>query len=80
MIINVENVEKIEKALKDQINLIDDVLTRYTDDEIGQEQKQKYEEMTQADKISLLTNTLLTCSSYEDFETDIVINFDYNNY
>lgn len=80
MIILENNIKQIEEDLQKQIELVDDVLTRYTDDEIGQEQKQKYEEMQPTDKISLLTNTLLTCSSYEDFETDLIINFDYNNY
>ena len=80
MIILENNIKQIEEDLQKQIDLVDDVLTRYTDDETGQEQKQKYEEMQPTDKISLLTNTLLTCSSYEDFETDLIINFDYNNY
>ena len=46
----------------------------------GEAQKAKYNKMLISDKINLLTNTLLNCASYDDFEADIVINFDYNNY
>lgn len=71
---------KLDKALEDQVLSVDNVLIRYTDDEVGANQKQKYIDMTMEDKISLLTNTLISCSSWEDFETDLVINFDYGNY
>lgn len=76
MIIN----EKIENALQNQVYIIDDILTRYVNDEAGEAQKAKYNKMLISDKINLLTNTLLNCASYDDFEADIVINFDYNNY
>lgn len=72
--------EKIEKALYKQVEIIDEMLTRYTEDEAGQDQKTKYKKMMLSDKINLLTNTLFTCSNWCDFETDIIINFDYNNY
>lgn len=72
--------EKIKNALQNQVNIIDDILTRYVNDEAGEAQKEKYNKMLISDKINLLTNTLLNCSCYEDFEADIVINFDYNNY
>ena len=71
---------KLDTALEDQVLLVDNVLIRYTNDEVGANQKQKYIDMTMEDKISLLTNTLTSCASWEDFETDLVINFDYNNY
>lgn len=70
----------MEELLHKQINVVDEILIRYTDDEVGMNQKQKYEDMTDLDKISLLTNTLLSCADWCDFETDLIINFDYNNY
>lgn len=71
---------KLKHALGDQITIVIDILFRYTEDEAGQNQKEKFRSMTWEDMISLLTNTLVSCSSWEDFETDLVINFDYNNY
>lgn len=71
---------KLDKALEDQVLLVDNVLIRYTNDEVGANQKQKFLDMTDIDKLSLLTNTLISCANWEDFETDLVINFDYNNY
>ena len=71
---------KLKNALGNQLILVDDILFRYTNDEAGQNQKEKFKSMTWEDKISLLTATLVSCSSWEDFETDLVINFDYNNY
>ena len=71
---------KIKNALDNQIGLVNDVLSRYVEDEVGQKQKEKFETMSWEDKISLLTNTLVSCANWEDFETDLVINFDYNNY
>ncbi len=72
--------EKIENALYNQVAIIDDILTRYVNDEVGETQKGKYNKMLLSDKINLLTNSLLSCASWEDFETDVVINFDNNNY
>ena len=71
---------RITNALDNQIKLVNEVLSRYTNDEVGESQKEKFERMTWEDKISLLTNTLTSCSSWEDFETDLVINFDYGIY
>ena len=71
---------KIHNCLETQISLVNDVLTRYVRDEAGESQKQKYMEMTWEDKISLLTNTLSICANWEDFETDLIVNFDYSNY
>ncbi len=76
MIIN----EKIKNAIYNQVSIIDEILTRYTKDEVGEKQKKQYKKMTISDKVNLLTNTLLTCSNWSDFETDIIINFDYSNY
>lgn len=63
-----------------QVFIVDDILTRYTQDEAGESQKQKFNDMSVRDKISLLTNTMLSTNSYEDFETSLVINFDMGNY
>ena len=71
---------KITNALENQLTLVNDVLSRYVEDEVGQKQKEKFETMSWEDKISLLTNTLVSCANWEDFETDLVINFDWNNY
>lgn len=67
-------------ALNNQMSLVREVLERYTEDEAGEEQKEKYAHMSDDEIITLLTNTLMTCSNYEDFETDLIINFDYSNY
>ena len=74
------DINKLYNTLSSQLDVVNDILGRYTDDEVGENQKQKYEDMTDIDKITLLTNTLLNCANWEDFETDLVINFDYNNY
>ena len=71
---------KIMGCLETQISIVNDILLRYVNDEVGESQKRKFMDMTWEDKISLLTNTLTSCTSWEDFETDLVINFDYNRY
>ncbi len=71
---------KITNALENQIGLVNEVLSRYVEDEVGQSEKEKFKTMTWEDKINLLTITMLHCANWEDFETDLVINFDYNNY
>ena len=74
------NFDKLAQILNNQVEIVDDILTRYTEDEAGQESKEKFLSMSEVEKVSLLTNTLLTSSDLADFETDLVINFDYNNY
>lgn len=74
------DINKLHQVLENQISLVNGVLIRYTEDEVGENQKQKFLDMTDIDKVSLLTNTLISCANWEDFETDLVINFDYNNY
>lgn len=73
-------LSRINTCLENQLSIVNDILTRYVNDEVGESQKQKYIDMNWEDKISLLTNTLVSCTSWEDFETDLVINFDYSNY
>ena len=66
--------------MSDLILIVDEILTRYTNDEVGETQKEKYNEMTDGQKLQLLANTLNNTPSYEDFEINLVINFDYSNY
>lgn len=66
--------------MSDLILIVDEILTRYTDDEVGETQKEKYNKMTDGQKLQLLANTLNNAPSYEDFETNLVINFDYSNF
>lgn len=73
-------LSRINTCLENQLSIVNDILTRYVNDEVGESQKQKYIDMNWEDKISLLTNTLVSCTSWEDFETDLVVNFDYSNY
>lgn len=72
-------------------NLIEDVrdlLDRYTSDESGEHSRDKYEEIkdNDLDILSLIYNTFTfkDCVDLEelrdDFETNIIINFDYHNY
>ena len=65
---------------------IRDLLDRYTSDESGQHSRDKFEEMSDINFIQLLVNTLCNEEGKhiddwrEDFETDLIINFDYSNY
>lgn len=74
------NFDKLAQILNNQADIVNDILTRYTEDEAGQESKEQFLKMSEVEKVSLLTNTLLTSSDLADFETDLVINFDYKNY
>lgn len=74
------DINKLYNSLTTQLEFVNEVLIRYTEDEVGENQKQQFLDMADIDKISLLTNTLIRCANWEDFETDLVINFDYNNY
>ena len=75
-----EELKKITNVLKYQIAIVDDILLQYVNDETGKESKKQFKSMSDLDKIKLLTITLLTCSSWEDFQQDIIINFDYQQY
>lgn len=74
-----------------RVNMIDrlidevrDILDRYTTDETGESQRDKFEAMGDLDILQLIINTLNIHEILEDtrdlFETDVVINFDYGNY
>ena len=70
-------LSKLETELYQQLNLVNDVLERYTSDEAGETEKYKFYAMSDLEKIKLLTYTLMNCSDWCDFETDLIINFDY---
>ena len=74
------DLQKLSKIIIKQVALVDEVLTIYTEDEAGQNSRDSYLKMDAVDKLSLLTYTLEHCSNFEDFETELVINFDYNCY
>ena len=75
-----EKMHELKIMLENQVKIVDEILNRYINDEAGELQKDKYEAMDDLEKVSLLTNTLVSCPCWDDFETEIVINFDYNNY
>lgn len=70
------------------IDYVDDLLDRYTTDEVGETQRSKYEDMGDLDKIGLVLTTLYQEidknrdleTIMDDLDTNMVINFDYNNY
>lgn len=70
------------------IDYVDDLLDRYTQDEVGLQQRDKYLSMGDLDKIGLFLNTFYQEidndrdmeTIMDDLDTNIVINFDYNNY
>ncbi len=70
------------------IDYVDDLLDRYTTDELGKEERQKYLDMDDNDKLQLICNELYyhfdkqedINNIMEDLDTNLVISFDYNNY
>lgn len=70
------------------IDYVNDLLDRYTTDEIGKEERQKYLDMDDNDKLQLICNELYyhfdkqedINKIMEDLDTNLVISFDYNNY
>lgn len=70
------------------IESVRDLLDRYTSDESGESQRAKYIDICDND-LDLLQLFYNTISDFEDkdletlrddFETQLIINFDYNNY
>ena len=85
-------LDELKGDEKDMIdNIIEDVrdlLDRYTSDEAGMNSRDKFEDIKDND-VALLQLFYNTISGFEnkdlgtlrdDFETNIIINFDYNNY
>ena len=68
------------------IDMVRDELDRYTTDEIGLNSRDKFEDMQDLDFLQLFINTMRndeykTLDDIRDnFNVDLVINFDYNNY
>lgn len=70
------------------IDYVDDLLDRYTQDEVGLQQRDKYLSMGDLDKIGLILNTFYQEidndrdmeTIMDDLDTNIVINFGYYNY
>ena len=70
------------------IDYIDELLTRYTDDEVGKELKQRYLDMNDEKKLILILSTMYKeigkSDDLEDIldnlDTNIIINFDFGNY
>ena len=69
-------------------NLIEDVrdlLDRYTSDESGEHSRDEFNELGDLDILQLIVNTIENGASdlerlRDDFDTDVIINFDYHNY
>jgi len=59
------------------LDYVNDTLSRYTDDEVGQNSKDIYLDMTDEQKCNLFANALDMNKDIDDFETDLVVNFDY---
>lgn len=70
------------------VDYVDDLLNRYTLDEIGQESRQQYLDMDDNDKLQLICNELYHHFSNEedinkimdDLDSNLVISFGYYNY
>lgn len=69
-------------------NLIEDVrdlLDRYTQDESGEHARDEFNDLGDLDILQLIVNTIENGASdlerlRDDFDTDVIINFDYHNY
>lgn len=63
-----------------KVDIVNDILRRYTDDEVGQAGKDDYLAMNNIQKVMLFDNALQMTNDLDDFDTNVVINFDYSNY
>ena len=71
--------------IEELIESVRDLLDRYTTDESGEQSRDKFNDLGDLDILQLIVNTIKSGSSdleqlRDDFETNIIINFDYNNY
>ena len=69
---NVSDDEKME--------IVNNILERYTNDEAGQAGKEDYKNMNNIQKVMLFDNALQMTKDLDDFDTNVIINFDYSNY
>ena len=75
-----ENSWLLELNDKEQIEVIDDILTRYTNDEVGLSGKDEYLKMNNKEKLYLFNNAIEMTYDEDDFDVCVVINFDYHAY
>lgn len=73
-------ITKMDEIIASQCTIVDTILARYTLDEAGATQRSKYLDMSEEQKMALLTFTIENCSDWCDFETELVINFDFGRY
>ena len=73
-------ITKMDEIIASQCTIVDTILDRYTLDEAGEGERNKFLDMSEEQKMVLLTFTIENCSDWCDFETDLVINFDYGRY
>ncbi len=76
-------LDNVINNVNNMVEIIDEQLTLYTNDEAGETQKETYKSMTKTQKINLFYNTLYfntRVRDYYDFVSDIIINFNYGNY
>lgn len=70
------------------LDYVDDLLDRYTSDEVGENQRQQYKEMNDDDKLVLILSTIYKEVGKSDdiddildnIDINIVINFNFSNY
>lgn len=75
-----KDIEALEEIVASQVCIVDEILDRYTLDEAGEGSRYAFIEMSDIQKLKLLTFTMENCPDWSDFETELVINFDYGRY
>lgn len=75
-----EELELFDNIIASQVTIVDTILSRYVNDEAGETQYDKWIDMSEVQKMNLLTYTLENCPNWSDFETDLIINFDMGRY
>lgn len=73
-------ITKMDKIMASQCTIVDTILSRYTSDEAGESEREAWLNMSEEQKMALLTFTIENCSDWSDFETDLVINFNYRRF
>ena len=73
-------ITKMDEIMASQCTIVDTILSRYTSDEAGESEREAWLNMSEEQKMGLLTFTIENCSDWSDFETDLVINFNYRRF
>lgn len=73
-------ITKMDKIIASQCTIVDVILAHYISDEEGSYLRNRWYDMSEEQKMTLLTYTLETCSDWEDFEADLVVNFEKGLY